>query len=136
MKYGTLLEVLRGNTKLAVGYFKQALAQWNGHGFAEHHSPDKNDYHVRNLCFALICDKALGSLSPLTSAQKTAMQNILWNICWDNTTTGGTGGIWTDYTWDGTSYRIPKVAKLTNEIAPLALLTDQTFIWSGFSYTP
>lgn len=119
LKYGVLRARLEGDGERAVEYFDKALALWDGCGFpVPARSKRHESYRTRNLAYALIAARALGrSLPPKT---REAIEKRLW-ACQDED-----GGIWTNYSKDGT---IPHLAKKSTEIAPLALLAYDPGVW-------
>jgi hypothetical protein len=118
LKFGVLGEVLRGDRERAHGYFDQAMALWDGHGFLHTRWERHRSYYGRYLAFALIADNALRR--PLPAALREQLEDRLWSI------QDTDGGIWTNYNADGS---FPALAKKTMEVGPLALLATNPAIW-------
>jgi hypothetical protein len=141
LKYGCLRQVLLGNYSTAQEMFDLALAQWDGNGFVEPKSRRDSDgslagiYWTRDLAFAVMCANALGqrglqNWGTQQQVRKAAIEQKLWS------TQSPSGGIWTNYCGDAAVEEcgpgsIAKMAKQTNEIAPLVLLAYGKNIWSN-----
>lgn len=143
LKYGCLRQVLLGNHSAAQEMFDLALAQWDGSGFVEPKSRRDSEgspagiYWTRDLAFAVMCANALGqgglqNWGTQGQVPKASIEQKLWS------SQSPSGGIWTNYCGDAGAEKcglgsIPKIAKQTNEIAPLVLLAYGNNIWANAS---
>jgi hypothetical protein len=118
MKFGVLGAVLRDDLKDAKACFKKALALWDGTGFRTPRREHYNGYYTRNLAYALLCERALRTRLP--ADLRDAIQKRLWSLQDED------GGLWTNYSRDGS---LPRLAKKTTEIGPLTLLAYCDHIW-------
>jgi hypothetical protein len=138
LKYGCLRQVILGNVSAAQEMFDLALALWDGEGFIEPKGNDTDDgakiYWTRDLAFAALCANALGQGGQQTWGNKTKVSKApIEQKIW--LTQSASGGIWSNYC-SGAGTRkcnlqaIPRMAKQTNEIAPLILLAYGRNIWA------
>ncbi|OPZ16679.1 MAG: hypothetical protein BWZ10_01368 [candidate division BRC1 bacterium ADurb.BinA364] len=118
LKFGVLGAALRGEKDEAQRRLKQALALWNGSGFAHTRMDRHRSYYARYLAYALIAERAAGLAIPPDI--RAAIEGRLWAL------QDADGGLWTNYDADGA---FPDMAKKTTEIAPLTLLAYNDEIW-------